>query len=296
MAEHRRDEPAGLGDGPLAIVAVLTEVHYILERVALLSTLRSTAFSLWRGRLAGRDIWIVACYMGKVNAALATQAVIERHHPRAIFVCGSAGSLSADVLPGDLVIGTSVVQHDVGVNLGRRFLPLGVAVGQNGHQRMQQVFTADSRLVAAARLAAAELKSDGKGRPSQIHVGPIATGDQVLFSQERKEWIHETWRALAVDMESGAVAQVAQANGIPWLVLRGISDVADERVGLDLSRLANYVEDGASLGGWMRRQSRRLGYLVSHPTAPAKGRRLIQGVHLAAERAATLTEATIRRL
>ena len=281
---------------PPLVFAVQTEVNPILKRAAILSTEPEQEWTTWRARWAGHDVVIVASGIGKVNAAMAVQSAIERHRPRVILVCGSAGGLSDDVLPGDLVIGDRAIQHDAGVNLGRRFVHTGVHVRGGGRRKMQRGFIPDAGLVDLARRAGADLKHDGNGRPAQVHLGPIVTGDQVVFSDERKQWMRETWRALAVEMESAAVAQVAQANGIPWLAVRGISDAADGEAGINLARLSEYVEDGESLAGWMRSQGRRLGYLVRHPEMPGKITRVVRGVRLAAERAAALTEAVLHEL
>ena len=147
-----------------------------------------------------------------------------------------------------------------------------------------------------AQHAGAELRHDGNGRPAQVHVGAIATGDQVVFSDERKQWMHGAWGALAVEMESAAVAQVAQANGIPWLAVRAISDSADGESGINLSKLTEYVEDGGPVTGWMRCQGRRVSYLVRHPDASRKITKTVKGVRLAAARAAALTGAVLTAL
>lgn len=285
-----------MAGGPLVIAAVHTEVRPILQRAAVLSIETEGEWSIWRGRWADHDVLVTASGIGKVNAAMALQATIERYRPRAILVCGSAGSLADEVLPGDLVVGEQAIQHDAGVNLGRRFVHTGVNVRRDGRRRVQRAFRADPALVAAARSASERLPHDGNGRPAQVHFGPVATGDQVIFSTERKQWMRDTLGALAVEMESAAVAQVAQANGIPWLIVRGISDTADGEAGVNLSRLSEYVEDGDSVAGWMRGQGRRLSHLARHPETAGKIRRLIKGVRLASDRAAALVEAILEEI
>ena len=284
------------GSSSVAVLAVHAEAEPLLRRVAVLSTETAGGWTVRRTRLGARDVLIVACGVGKVNAAMAAQSIIERCEPAAIISVGSAGSLDEEVTPGDLLIGARALQHDAGVNLGRRFVHLGVQVCADGRRRVQRAFAADPDLLAAAQEAGQALLPDDERRPARIHLGPVASGDQVLFSPERKEWIRTRLGALAVDMESGAVAQVAQANGVPWVALRGISDMADDEAGVNLGRLVEYVEDGGSVAGWVRAQGRRLAYLARHPDAPAKYARLARGVQLAAERAAALAELTIRRL
>ena len=285
--------PAAIGV-PI-IMCALTEYRTVLRRTAVLSTTAGQLFSWSRVRVAGREAVVAGCGVGKVNAAMATQAVLDRFRPPAIVVAGSAGSLCAEVRPGDVVIGERVVQHDAGINLGRRYAHLGVDVWGARGRSYQRTLDAPADLVALARAAAEELPAVHAGE-ARVHAGCIATGDQVIFSSQRKAAIWEAWGALAVEMESGAVAQVAQTNGVPWLLIRGISDGADENEGIDLSRLVSYAEDGATLRGWMRRQARRAGYLARHPDAPARMRRLVQGIQAAAGRAAEVAALVVGRL
>jgi len=281
---------------PVVLMGVAMETPAILKRVRVLETARGPVYSYWRARLDNHDILVAACGVGKVNAAMATQAIIERHSPGAIILFGSAGGLREDLLPGDIVIGEKAVHHDAGVNLGRRFVPMGVQICAGRRYKSRRMFHAAIELVESARVVAAEMTPDGRGRPPQTHIGVIATGDQVMFSAERKSWIQRTWDALAVEMEGAAVAQVAQANAIPWLIIRGISDSADDGNGLDLSQISEYVEDGESIMGWARRQGRRLSYLARHPEAVGKFTHLLKGIGLAAERSAALALAMTVRL
>lgn len=276
----------------VVIISERTEAAEVLRRMAVLETHRDEPFPFWRGRLAGRDVWLVVCLMGKVNAAMTAQAAVERFRPAAILICGSAGGLHPDILPGDLVISTHAAQHDAGMNWGNRFVTLGVQFHHNGRIGLRRRFPADPSLLAAAQEAARALPHDGHGRPPQVHAGLIVTGDQAVFSRQRRQAILETWQALAVDMESAAVAQVAAAHSIPWLAVRGISDLADEDAGIDAGLLVGSLDD-EGLGAWLSLQGRRLRYILRHPDTPWRVSRLMQGTRLAAARAAALAEAIL---
>ncbi len=278
----------------IVIISERMEAAEILRRMAVLETHRDEPFPFWRGRLAGMDVWLVGCLMGKVNAAMAAQLAVDRFRPAAILTCGSAGGLHPEVQPGDLVISTHTAQHDAGMNWGSRFITLGVQFHRNGRTGLRRRFPADPSLLAAAQEAARSLPHDGHGRPPWVHAGLIVTGDQAIFSRQRRQAVLETWHALAVDMESAAVAQVAAAHGIPWLAIRGISDRADEEAGLDAGLLAVSLDD-EGLGAWLSLQGRRLCYLLRHPDAPWRISRLMQGTRLAAARAAALVEAALSR-
>lgn len=282
------------GPRPIVIISERMEAQEVLRRMAVLETHRGEPFPCWRGRLAGMDVWLVGCLMGKVNAAMAAQAAVDRFRPAALLTCGSAGGLHPAVQPGDLVIGTHTAQHDVGMNWGSRFVTLGVQFHHNGRTGQRRRFPADPSLLAAAQEAALSLPHDGDGRPPQVHAGLIVTGDQAVFSSQRRQAILDTWQALAVDMESAAVAQVAAAHGIPWLAIRGISDSADEEAGIDAGLLISSLDD-EGLGSWLSLQGRRLGYLLRHPDTPWRISRLVQGTRLAAARAAALAEAALSR-
>jgi hypothetical protein len=127
-------------------------------------------------------------------------------------------------------------------------------------------------------------------------VGTIVTGDQVVFSQEKKEWLHRTFEALAVEMEGAAVAQVAAANGRPWLVVRAISDQADASTGFDFTPLLDYLDDPRSRWDRIRGWGRKLWYLLSNPSITPRRLRMRRNVHLAAENAARLVEVIMAEL
>lgn len=278
----------------VVIISARTEIQALLARIAVLETHAEGPAPFWRGRLAGRDVWLAGCLMGKVNAAMTSQAAVERFRPAAILICGSAGGLAPEVRPGDLVISTHAAQHDAGMNWGDRFITLGVQFHYNGRIGLRRRFPADPSLLAAAQEAAVSLQYDDQGKPLKVHAGLIVTGDQAVFSRQRRQAILETWHALAVDMETAAVAQVAAAHGIPWLAIRGISDTAGEEIGVDPSLLADSLDD-AGLGTWLSLQGRRLRALLRRPDAPWRIFRLLQGTRLAMTRAVMLTEAVLSR-
>jgi len=216
-----------------------------------------------------------------------------------LILSGTAGAVAPEVEVGEVVIGAKVIPHDAGVYLGEGFKFCGVmASGVQGRQGWVRAFQADPHLVQAA-LSAGEnlfqLRWIGKRIPA-VRVGTIVTGDQVIFSQEKKEWLHRTFAALAVEMEGAAVAQVAAANGRPWLVVRAISDQADASTGFDFTPLLDYLDDPRSRWDRIRGRGRKLWYLVSNPSIAPRRMRLRRNVHLAAENAARLVEAIMTEL
>ncbi len=169
-----------------------------------------------QGRLGNKDVVVVRCGIGKVNAALATQCVIDHYNPSAILNSGVAGGLSPTAKIGDLVVGTASLQHDFDV---RKFgYPRGVVP-----RLAASTFTADPHLLEAATLAAnKELACN------QVHQGLIVSGDQFISSVEQKQDILAFFpEAMCAEMEGAAIAQVASVNRIPHLIMRAISDQAD---------------------------------------------------------------------
>jgi len=236
--------------------------------------------------------------MGKVNAAMATQSLIDLFDASPLILSGTAGAVAPEVEIGDIVIGARVIPHDAGIYLSDfKFCGVMASDGQ-GRQGWVRALQAEPHLVQAALSAGEDLlwpKASRKRIPA-VRVGTIVTGDQVVSSQEKKEWLHRTFEALAVEMEGAAVAQVAAANGRPWLVVRAISDQADASTGFDFIPLLDYLDDPRSRWARIRGWGRKLWYLLRNPSITLRRMRLRRNVHLAAENAAHLVETTIDQL
>lgn len=171
---------------------------------------------IWEGRLAGKDVVLVRCGIGKVNAALATQYVIDHFRPTLIINSGVAGGLGAVVKIGDVVIGTAAQHHD--------FSAAGFGYPQGVIPRLSSsVFQPNHKLVEEAVKAAVQALGS-----QRVHKGLIVSGDQFVSSREQKEQIMKFFpEALCVEMEGAAIAHVAALNNISHLIIRAISDQAD---------------------------------------------------------------------
>lgn len=215
-------------------------------------------FRFHQGTYGGREAVVVCCGTGKVNAAVAAQILIDRFGVGSLLLSGIGGSLYPDARPGDIIIGTELIHHDVGFYYGKEdFISCGVRVwphpDESGDGKTEEhggtgafpgsatsrlsnspapllpqrvpVFHSDAGWVAAAFRAGEELRKKGL----VVHSGPIVTGEHVVFSTDKKQWLRETFKALAVEMEGAAVAQTAYLNGLPVLIVRAISDHSDEK-------------------------------------------------------------------
>lgn len=177
---------------------------------------RFSDLPIFTGQLRGKNVVIARCGIGKVNAALATQFLLDNYHPKVIINTGVAGGVSPMVKIGDLVIGHSSLQHDFDVqNFG---YPRGVIP-----RLKTSLFQAEQRLVELAADAATEIFG-----ANRIHKGFIVSGDQFVSSIEQKEAILRFFsEATCVEMEGAAIAQVAYMNQVSHLIVRAISDQAD---------------------------------------------------------------------
>jgi 5'-methylthioadenosine/S-adenosylhomocysteine nucleosidase len=183
----------------------------------------------WRGfvfhtvRLAGREAVLVKCGIGKVFSALISQRIIDAYAPRALIFTGVAGALNPAYDIGDVVVSRDCVQHDVD---GRA---LGFARGRLLYTEWT-AFPADPEL---ARLA---LSAHPDGH--RLRHGRILTGDQFMTREEINHHHYLTGELAgdAVEMEGGAMAQVCAVNGVPYLVVRTISDRADGDAVHDFNR------------------------------------------------------------
>lgn len=172
-----------------------------------------------RGLLEGHELLLARSGVGKVNAALATTALVLAGAHEIAF-SGVAGGTAGGIAVGDVVVSTDCVQHDVDVvALGRR---PGELLGE------PLAWSADASLVARARIAA-QASVEG----SRVHLGRVASGDQFIASAERVVWIRETFDAACCEMEGAAFAQAAHRLGVPFVVVRTISDAADDDAVVD---------------------------------------------------------------
>lgn len=170
------------------------------------------------GRYRGLDCVVVQAGVGKVAAACCAQALISEFHVEAMIFTGIAGAARADLKPGDIVISTDTVQHDIDVtHFGERRGDLGPP--------SSFAVAADLALRRLA-LEAAQAAAYERLQPT-IHEGRILTGDQFVADRARVEQLGTEFDGLAVEMEGGAVAQVAAWNRVPFVILRSISDSGD---------------------------------------------------------------------
>jgi len=195
--------------------ALEEELVRLKEKLEGVEVLTHAGIEFFRGRLANREVVLLRCGVGKVNAAVATQILIDHFKVTSVMFSGLAGALVPHLKRGDVVVANYVVQHDVDLTaFGRRH-------GQiDDHLRMIET---DPKLVHAVADACERVLAD-TAVPRQMVVGTVATGDSFVSDPDRIRWLQREFGAVATEMEGGAVGQVCLMNRIPFAVLRIISD------------------------------------------------------------------------
>ena len=197
------------------IGAMVEEVELLRGRIEATDTRTLVGMEYVEGRLGGKDVVLVVCGVGKVNAAICAQLLITEFGVTHIVFTGVAGSLDASVDICDIVVSTDCLQHDFDVS-GLGYRP-GVIPDQD-----VSCFVADETLRAVAVQAIREVAPE-----VGVHEGRVASGDQFVADPVANRRVNEEFGALCCEMEGAAVAQVAWRNDVPYVVVRAISDRAD---------------------------------------------------------------------
>lgn len=210
---------------PLGIIGAMEEeIALLLQHMDGQQSQRIAGVTFTSGLLHGRPVVVCKSGVGKVNAALTTQLLIDRFAVTAILFTGVAGAVHPELQIGDIVISSSCQQHDMDVT------PLGYPRGAIPYQEISD-FPASPQLVHLAEQACK--KGDGGSRHV---VGRVLSGDQFIADPHKVRELYDTLQGACVEMEGAAVAQVSYINHVPFVVIRCMSDKADG------SAHANYAE------------------------------------------------------
>lgn len=203
------------------IGAMEAEVAGLKEKMEEVSITSRANMDFYEGVIAGKKVVVVRSGIGKVNAGVCAQILVDSFGAEVIINTGVAGSLNNDINIGDIVVSTDVVHHDMDVSA------LGYEKGQIPQMEVL-AFRGDEVLRSLAVQVCREVNPD-----IEIFEGRIASGDQFISSGEVKERIVREFGAYAAEMEGAAIAQTAFLNGVPFLVIRAISDKADGSAHVD---------------------------------------------------------------
>lgn len=220
-------------DAPIGLIAAIPEeAAHLRDGTGAVVRVGGLAFETTT--LDGSPVVIVETGIGKVNAAVTATLLAERFGCRALLFGGVAGGLDPAHRVGDVVIGTTVVQHDYGALVDGGLLtyqpgtiPFPGEDRAHGYHLSPTAAAALADVVRDLRLPPlpAAVAGDAPRRPS-VSLGRILTGDTFVNDEAARARLHATFAAQAVEMEGGAIAQVAERFGIPWVVVRCLSDLA----------------------------------------------------------------------
>ena len=202
------------------IGAMACEVEALKGKMENVTVGNHAGSEYFEGTLEGLPAVVVQCGVGKVNAAMCAQILCSVYGVTHLVNTGIAGSLCADLDIGDLVVSKDAMYHDFEVTAFG--YPHGKVPGMD-----VIAFPADETLMGYAFAAADSVN------PGHAKIGRVASGDQFICGKDQKNKIIEVTQALCTEMEGAAIAQTAYRNGIPFVILRAISDKADDSAEMD---------------------------------------------------------------
>lgn len=203
------------------IGAMEEEVNQLKERMQVTAVEKRASMEFVTGTLEGKQVVVVRSGIGKVNAGICTQILADIYGVDGVINTGVAGALYPDLNIGDIVVSTDTLQHDVDAT--------GFGYEMGVIPRMEtSVFPADENLMEIAEQVCREVNPD-----IQVFAGRVVSGDQFISDHEKKEWLTNTFGGYCTEMEGAAIAQAAWLNHIPFLIIRAISDKADQSAEMD---------------------------------------------------------------
>ena len=214
---------------PVVILGIPAEVKDIEARLTspVIERVQGAPFSV--GVIGSTRVVLAKTNAGKVNAAMMATLAINHYMPSAVFFSGTAGAIDPELRPGDVVIATSIAYHDFGTATARGFIRRPPANPVTGGAN-PAFFTPDMRLLASARRLAPGLRlasAPGATQAPVVREGLIVTGDTFVANPAQRDELRQALKASAVEMEGAAVAHVCSQLGVPFLVIRSITDTAD---------------------------------------------------------------------
>lgn len=202
------------------IVAEIEEMKAIENIMSNIEIKSIYEYKMVIGNINNREYILVRSGVGKVNAARTTQILIDKFDVKYIINVGSAGAINDNLKIGDIVVGSRLVQHDFDVTAF-------------GHEKgyiseIGKFFESDSKLIKKSK--------DIKIENINIVIGTIASGDIFCTDIEMKDKIRKEFNADCIEMEGAAIAQVCYLSKIPFIIIRSISDIPNQKNQIDFSK------------------------------------------------------------
>ncbi len=235
-----------------AIPQELLELRAALEHD---QRLKIGAFGFDLGRLDEHVVVLAEAGIGKVNTAAVATLLAARFHARILVFSGVAGGLDPKLAIGDVVVASQALQHDCGVIENERLHPYQAGHVPFFNPTREFGYAVDAELLTRVqgRLAGLTLPplsaaaAGGHGRTPRLVYGTILAGDQFIHCEATRERLHQEFQAQAVAMEGGALAQVAERLGLPWLEIRALSDLAGAQSRFDFAAFVDEVAASSAM-------------------------------------------------
>ena len=195
------------------IGALAEEIKLLLENLQNKEVDIALRHSFYKGVLAGHQVVLATSGIGKARAAARTQFLIDHFDIQKLIFVGVAGAINPELGLGDVVVSRCALQHDLDYG------------GPSDSKVRNYWYEADPLLIDLAMKAGERLELGGK-----LLLGSVLSGDQTITCTSRKQWLWQTCGGDCVEMEGAAVAMVCWMNEMPWVLIRTISDLADEQI------------------------------------------------------------------
>ena len=205
------------------IAAMAEELEILLKDLTLEAKKEKANMTFHKGTLYGKNVVAVVCGIGKVNSAICTQILASEYNVDKVINVGVAGGIGKEIYPGDIVVAENLVQHDMDTTA------FGDKMGQI--PRLDTFdFKCDEEMVTLAKKACEEIPE------LNSFTGRIASGDQFVANIEKIQWLDKEFGAISCEMEGASIAQVCYLNSIPFVVIRSISDNANNGAHMDYQK------------------------------------------------------------
>ena len=239
--------PQQAGNYIAIIGAFETEVSLLKNKLANRQEQLIQGIRFYTGTLNGQQVVVSRVGIGKVNAAVSTTLLLDHFRPKAVLFSGIAGAMNPNLQPGDIVVGKQIAYHDYG-----RMAPGGLQIWatQNPYSFSANpvYFACDSVLLVAASNAAKQVQFQTiNNYTPKIFFGTIITGDVFLADNSKNIQLRKDMQADAVEMEGAAVAQVCYQEKVGFLIIRSLSDNANDSATLDFVKYGKMAAENSAM-------------------------------------------------
>lgn len=216
------------------IGAMEEEIALLQQKSNIISEQKIIGLTFYKGTFHNKNIVLVKSGIGKVNAALCTQILIDRFDVDCVINVGVAGAVYKQLSIGDIVISEDAVQHDMDTSVFGD--PIGII------PRMEEsYFKADKTLIDLAKKCSTTLTSKAR-----VFTGRIASGDQFISTPQGKQKIWQTVQGYCAEMEGAAIAHACYVNHIPFVIIRSISDDAEDKAHIAYEQFVKIAAENSS--------------------------------------------------